>query len=187
MRIIIIFITIITFTLAISVANVNQKSLTPYIGTKVCKSALSSLINSPSTLVINNIQTLNSELILQDAITWIKSNYSSESLVKPLIDMANEDYKNNNKMIKTFVSIDYSAEERLGISRTNFLCSFHLDLFGKAHLSSLTYKNKDYTDFTKIFLLRKRPDWLDSTWHINEAGTIDKIYYIIENLTSGMK
>ncbi len=149
-----------------------------FVNKRVCLSALSPLMTKPSSLEVNAIKVFDSNLSIQAARTRIKNKSYSEDLTDSLMETLEKNYSQNIPMKESYISIDYSSEEKLyGASRSQFICVFVTNTFQNFELRSITYKNKDHTNLINLYMLRDRPERLSSSFEVDKINFVDSIEY----------
>jgi len=163
---------------------IDERLLIPQLSQNACENVLFSIATKPSSIELNNITNHEQKLGLNSSKVWIHENVESKKLIKSLLQLVEDDYKNNKTMAKRLIAIDYSSDESfIGTSRNKFICEYMQDIFGSNKLESFSYKNKDY-DADDFYLGKKIPKTLDSLLKIKKGTFKDRIYFIFNYLFS---
>lgn len=168
MKKLLIILAIIIICILCTTLLVNEESVHKDVSTRICKESIVLNSSDPTSVKINKISNVSSNLNSQEIDDWIKNQNYSETLTKSLIDPS---FKKSMK--KIYISIDYSSNESfIGASRNEFLCGFVIDIFGNNIFETITYKNKDYKA-NEVFLYKNSPSRYNS--NMSKLGINSKL------------
>lgn len=133
---------------------------------KVCIDLLKEVVPSPDGLVINRVERTEGKAGLDDLRALYSKRFDGDipSGTQGLLDLYERD---NIDVSQTFVSLNVTYDGRIGKVRENVLCRY-LNYQKKKELVSFTFQNQDIEqhNFLDLFLMRKRPSGLDSSYRI---------------------
>ncbi|MDC8832940.1 hypothetical protein [Alteromonas gilva] len=135
--------------------------------TEACIEILKELEGSTTFKVLGG-KHIYSDLTFDEAVDWVKSTYSGD-IVKDIIPMLEENYKQGNLMNKRSILVYYEvAGKAYRTLTTGFLCSFEENPFSGFHLKSVTYNHKDYNKDSYLLKTMNRPKLFDLLWVVKE-------------------
>lgn len=134
---------------------------------KICLDILEGVVIDPSSLRVNDSTIRSSSRNLEgksadEIYEWVTGEAPSPSNqhTRKLIQLQLED---GDVPLQTFVSVDYTADARVGKIRDEIVCIYS-DMGTGQTLYSLSVQGKDFSkdDFFMLFARIGRPDGLDS-------------------------
>lgn len=161
-----IFFVITISTLLVACSEHSSSSLSTPKDEAVCIELLKEVITSPDGLVINRVERTEGKASLDDLKKLYSKRFNGDipAATKKLLDLYD---KNNIDVSRTFVNLDVTYDGRIGKVRENVLCQY-LNYDMNKELISFTFQNQDIEQdkFLDLFLMRKRPSGLDSSYRV---------------------
>ncbi|MDX1489708.1 MAG: hypothetical protein R3332_00325 [Pseudohongiellaceae bacterium] len=154
-----------------ALGTVSEQDIVTQAGISVCTDIARQKSLRPSSLEVNDIEVLSTNLTLEESLSWLRE---SDKLSEVELDFLDLWYERDRSYKEIYTTIDHSSETRLGAARSKLNCKF---IYHGSSLSLATVFDErqviSAADADRLFDMSL--DRLNILWKVEQRPFIDRL------------